>query len=264
MPYRDFLATDYWKQVAKLVKERDGYKCRICNSGQQLDVHHRSYAHRGCDHLHLDELTTLCRTCHHRHHFPQKQVETKVIVKTVVKYRNPPQDRSDESYWNILTTEERGFYKKAAKRLKESKFKLARMGRIAVYDLLDKKIRQPPANSTISAIKSGQPEPIRQPNGSILVGDLATVEADMPPGDQIILTHAILDKCRANGSFTTATVKAFGLDSSKLTPGWTKTLIGKTYSRATILEAMSGRHFYSPKTFKKRRKLARLLAQGAA
>lgn len=64
MPYGDFLKTEYWREVAKLVKARDGMKCRVCNSSRTLDAHHRSYQFRGCDHLHMDELITLCRVCH--------------------------------------------------------------------------------------------------------------------------------------------------------------------------------------------------------
>jgi len=64
MSYNDYLLTDYWKAVAQAVKARAGYRCQICNSGLDLQAHHRTYEHRGKELDHLDDLTCLCRRCH--------------------------------------------------------------------------------------------------------------------------------------------------------------------------------------------------------
>lgn len=68
MPYRDFLRTDYWQAVAAQVKKRDGYRCVVCNSPEQIEAHHRTYRNHGEEHLHLEDLTTLCRKCHKTFH----------------------------------------------------------------------------------------------------------------------------------------------------------------------------------------------------
>lgn len=43
-------------------KRLDGYKCRICNSPDHLEVHHRSYDHIFDERM--EDLTTLCATDH--------------------------------------------------------------------------------------------------------------------------------------------------------------------------------------------------------
>lgn len=70
--YREFLLTDYWKAVRKKVLRRDGYKCVICKSNIQLQVHHDSYKNHYKEHLHLEDLMTLCKKCHKEHHYAQK------------------------------------------------------------------------------------------------------------------------------------------------------------------------------------------------
>ena len=61
-----------WDQLRELVRQRDGYRCQICGTpeqGRAHDVHHKlpfrlfasaAQANR------LENLTTLCPTCHHR------------------------------------------------------------------------------------------------------------------------------------------------------------------------------------------------------
>ena len=68
MPYGLFLQTDYWKCVRFLVFQRDRYQCRKCKRGGKLQVHHKTYAHHGEEHLHLGDLQTLCHSCHKAHH----------------------------------------------------------------------------------------------------------------------------------------------------------------------------------------------------
>lgn len=62
--YSDYLQTDYWKAVSDAVKKKADYRCQVCNSPHDLQAHHRSYAHRGHELDHLDDVTCLCRRCH--------------------------------------------------------------------------------------------------------------------------------------------------------------------------------------------------------
>lgn len=68
MRYSDFLRTPYWRCVAEKARSRDGGRCRVCDSDEKLNVHHRKYDHRGQEHLFLGDLTTLCQKCHKQHH----------------------------------------------------------------------------------------------------------------------------------------------------------------------------------------------------
>jgi hypothetical protein len=64
--YKDYLKSDYWKYIKREVHERDGYKCRQCNSEDNLCVHHLKY-----DNLYnedLNYLITLCKKCHYKLH----------------------------------------------------------------------------------------------------------------------------------------------------------------------------------------------------
>jgi 5-methylcytosine-specific restriction endonuclease McrA len=66
--YQVHLASPYWKAVRNLVKERDGHRCVLCNTPEDLTVHHRTYKHVGREMDNLGDLTTLCRPCHEAHH----------------------------------------------------------------------------------------------------------------------------------------------------------------------------------------------------
>lgn len=64
--YKEYLKSEYWKNIREQVYERDGYKCRICNSSKDICVHHRTYEFVGNEKL--EELITLCKNCHYSFH----------------------------------------------------------------------------------------------------------------------------------------------------------------------------------------------------
>ena len=63
MNYEEYLKTEHWRTLSRLVKERDNYACVICNSSEELEVHHRTYE-RGRFNERLDDCYTLCRKHH--------------------------------------------------------------------------------------------------------------------------------------------------------------------------------------------------------
>ncbi len=69
MNYKEFLGTRYWKMVTNWKKKEVGYKCQLCNSPDNLNVHHRSYKMRGRELVNnRQDLTVLCRKCHSKFH----------------------------------------------------------------------------------------------------------------------------------------------------------------------------------------------------
>ncbi|MFN6540690.1 MAG: HNH endonuclease [Nostoc sp. EkiNYC01] len=66
--YRKFLESEYWKQVRSAVISRDEV-CQKCGGSQCLQAHHLTYEHHKDEMNHLDDLITLCRTCHYQEHF---------------------------------------------------------------------------------------------------------------------------------------------------------------------------------------------------
>ena len=61
------LKSDEYDRLKMRVLERDGWKCQCCGSPTNLHVHHLLYRSRlGADAL--DNLITLCASCHRRQH----------------------------------------------------------------------------------------------------------------------------------------------------------------------------------------------------
>jgi len=67
-PYEDRRQTREWKVLKRQIHRRDGYRCRLCGHDDvQLHVHHRTYATYAEERL--EDLITLCRSCHAHFHF---------------------------------------------------------------------------------------------------------------------------------------------------------------------------------------------------
>src|SRR5215203_3845785 len=67
-PYEERRQTKEWVILKKQIHRRDGYRCRLCGREDvQLHVHHRTYETYAEERL--EDLITLCRTCHEHFHF---------------------------------------------------------------------------------------------------------------------------------------------------------------------------------------------------
>jgi hypothetical protein len=64
--YYEYIASPQWKRKADAAKERAGYRCQVCNHGQdegaRLEAHHRTYENLG--HERPEDITVLCDNCH--------------------------------------------------------------------------------------------------------------------------------------------------------------------------------------------------------
>ena len=63
--YAEYLESDKWKSIRKIILRRDGFRCRVCGAPAE-NVHHRVYSRatlagqsQGYRHL-----MSLCRKCH--------------------------------------------------------------------------------------------------------------------------------------------------------------------------------------------------------
>lgn len=68
MPYRAFIATEFWRLVRLKVLNRDRERCVVCRSTEELQVHHKTYKNHGYEDSNLDDLITLCLDCHSLFH----------------------------------------------------------------------------------------------------------------------------------------------------------------------------------------------------
>lgn len=56
--YKEYLKTDHWKITRAAALRRAGYKCEICGSSKELNVHHLTYKNIGNERP--EELKVLC------------------------------------------------------------------------------------------------------------------------------------------------------------------------------------------------------------
>lgn len=70
MNYNDFLKTMYWRICAYRAKKKSGFRCAMCGSKDNLNVHHSTYEFHGSEHTRdgLKSLTCVCKDCHSKHH----------------------------------------------------------------------------------------------------------------------------------------------------------------------------------------------------
>ncbi len=66
--YAKYMESEQWQIIRRLVIERDGYACVLCNRKSDgrlklwMSVHHRTYVRLGQEQL--TDLFTLCTECH--------------------------------------------------------------------------------------------------------------------------------------------------------------------------------------------------------
>ena len=68
IPYKKFLVSKYWLSVKRVVLKRDNNKCAKCGTTIKLRVHHLTYKNHFNEHNHLEDLITLCDSCHRNIH----------------------------------------------------------------------------------------------------------------------------------------------------------------------------------------------------
>ena len=65
--YHDYLRSEEWQRKRRRRLEMDGYRCQMCGSGMNLQVHHISYDNVRTD-AEVEDLVTLCKACHEQVH----------------------------------------------------------------------------------------------------------------------------------------------------------------------------------------------------
>ena len=84
MPYGEFLQTPYWWMVRNFVVATRGARCCKCGESWlvRINVHHRTYEHRGEEFDHLEDLDVLCEECHSGIHAVKTKHERQAIRLT--------------------------------------------------------------------------------------------------------------------------------------------------------------------------------------
>lgn len=71
LPYREYLRTSWWFQRRNQALRDAEYRCSVCESKRQLQVHHTSYERLGCELP--EDLVVVCRGCHLGVHYVETQ-----------------------------------------------------------------------------------------------------------------------------------------------------------------------------------------------
>ena len=69
--YGEYMRGDEWKQKRRARIELDGYRCKMCGSPINLNVHHITYDRLGYEEM--DDLVTLCKICHAKLHGKEEE-----------------------------------------------------------------------------------------------------------------------------------------------------------------------------------------------
>lgn len=64
--HNTYLKSDHWQNISQQKRIEAQFRCQLCNSGEKLQVHHRTYERVGKELL--SDLTALCGECHDKFH----------------------------------------------------------------------------------------------------------------------------------------------------------------------------------------------------
>ena len=64
--YERYIKSSKWRNIRQRVMARDGQRCKMCNSTENLQVHHLTYEHLYKEENYLYDLVTLCKKCHEK------------------------------------------------------------------------------------------------------------------------------------------------------------------------------------------------------
>ena len=118
MPYEIFLQTDYWK----IIKQRvlwESCKCSQCGSWKNLQIHHKTYEHRGYEHLHLEDLQVLCKDCHELVH--KDETPKPILIKFLQRLTCRADWDVYEQYWKTLLPKNPPFFMHLLNKLAEAR-----------------------------------------------------------------------------------------------------------------------------------------------
>lgn len=88
MSYKKYLWTPEWEMTRLLALNRADFKCQYCGYKDKLQVHHFSYATRGCERD--EDLIVLCNNCHelnhglHRYNWDHRPFHVRMGIANVV------------------------------------------------------------------------------------------------------------------------------------------------------------------------------------
>lgn len=259
--YDDYLKSDHWADL-KARKDLKAHGCCACKTTNRLLGHHRIY--RDLLDVTPDDLAAMCFDCHDIFHLACRWLklsyvgmDDKQIAETVNSFKQ------SERYKKWLEKLERRRNKdskpprqrrnslKVTIRKQLRKFLKGGIGRKSAQEFCTWLMLQV-EDQTKQQTTDAQPKPVaenrvvrRERQPVIMPHNEGDIQ--IPDCDPIILNKSLLSNCRANGSFTSATLAALGLTKATLTSGWGKRLFGTSIPRDQYRKAVEGKFIYNTK-----------------
>lgn len=103
MSYGEYLQSPHWREVRAKRLEKDGYRCAICGSTKDLNVHHLTYIRKGDENIETD-LITVCHACHTMlHRVAERSGDDYFkLVSNISKMPEHQHDTLRVQFWNKL------------------------------------------------------------------------------------------------------------------------------------------------------------------
>ena len=76
LEYQEYLKSEHWQELRSRILERDGHRCQLCGSTENLHVHHKTY--ETLWHEADGDLITLCSDCHETFHICLDNAKAKI------------------------------------------------------------------------------------------------------------------------------------------------------------------------------------------
>lgn len=117
--YEVYLQTEEFDRIRQKVFARDGNKCVICGSTDGIEPHHLTY--RNTYHENLDDLITLCRSCHSIHHAIAQREKA---IEAIYSANDLAEKENKEKYWEEKREENIRAYKEEQERKQKIKYEI--------------------------------------------------------------------------------------------------------------------------------------------
>lgn len=146
-----YLKSSHWKCLRILALTRDSNKCTKCGSSENLNVHHVKY--KQIYDVGVEDLSTLCKTCHLNEHNKKPNIYVKPDRKLVGlevfvnKYKNIY--KLPENVWDVFIT-------CMARRPNETEARVARRAKATIKRLKKMGHLTPDINLKLSAMRAGK------------------------------------------------------------------------------------------------------------
>ena len=80
--HHDRIPSRAWARVRRMALDRDNWRCTVCGSPVELEVHHIRPLNQGGSALALGNVETLCRGCHlDKHGDPDRRAWRRLVAE---------------------------------------------------------------------------------------------------------------------------------------------------------------------------------------